>query len=77
VSRYTLWVGFNRTTATANLTDVVAEELYDHSDSPVPTSYEMETVNVASDPSFAPTVAQLRTLVVQWITAPYDTVDSD
>jgi hypothetical protein len=28
--RYTLWVGFNRTTGIANLSDVHAEELYDH-----------------------------------------------
>ena len=68
-------MGFNRSTALANLTDVVAEELYDHSDSPVPTSYEMETVNVVADPSFASTVAQLRALVVQWITAPYELGD--
>jgi len=70
--RYTLWVGFNKSTGVANLTDVHAEELYDHSDAPVPTSYLMETINVAHDPVYASTAKTLRAKIIAWVTAPGD-----
>lgn len=34
-------------------------ELYNHSDHPVPVSYDMETLNIAKDPSAVAVVAEL------------------
>jgi hypothetical protein len=51
--RYTAWLTFNKCSnatcpdALADWDNVVARELYNHSDAPVPTSYAMETVNIA------------------------------
>ena len=51
--RYTAWVIFNKCSnatcpdALADWDHVVARELYNHTDAPVPTSYDMETENIA------------------------------
>jgi iduronate 2-sulfatase len=51
--RYTAWVIFNKCAnatcpdALADWDKVVARELYNHSDAPVPVSYDMETENIA------------------------------
>ena len=47
--RYTIWVRFNRTTGRPDFSDVHGEELYNHSDAPVPQSYDMEHNNLVSD----------------------------
>ena len=46
---FTLWVGWDRHAAAANFSDVHGEELYNHSDAPVP----LRSVNVAAAPSAA------------------------
>ena len=67
--RYTAWVEFNKcSNATcpaqlANWTNVHARELYDHSASPVPRDYNVETVNIAELPTSSKVVAQLHALV--------------
>ena len=61
----TEWVAFNKcSNATcpdqlADWTTVYGVELYNHSDYPVPQSYDMETVNIAKEPSAAGVVAEL------------------
>ena len=51
--RYTAWVIFNKCSnstcpdALADWDQVVARELYNHTNAPVPTSYDMETENIA------------------------------
>ena len=51
--RYTAWVLFNKCSnatcpdALADWNAIIARELYNHSAAPVPTSYDMETVNIA------------------------------
>jgi iduronate 2-sulfatase len=63
--RYTAWVGFNKCSdpscpdALANWTDVLAVELYNHSDSPVPRSFGVETENIAGRAGSAAVEASL------------------
>ena len=72
--RYTLWVGFNKCSnstcpkALADWTAVYGEELYNHSDAPVPQSYDMETDNIASLPSSRATVADLKARLIAFNT---------
>jgi len=67
--RYTEWVAFNKCQsnscpdALADWSKVHAVELYNHSDSPVPNSYLMETVNIAHLDSSKKVVAQLHSLL--------------
>ena len=42
---------------------ILAKELYNHSDSPVPQSYDVETVNIAGLPGSAAVEAQLHGLL--------------
>ena len=67
--RYTAWVGFNRSSGTANWSDVHARELYNHSEAPVPVNYNMETVNLAERPESAGLVARLHAQVKAWVEA--------
>ena len=57
--RYTLWVGWDRTAAAANFSDVYGIELYNHSAAPVPVSYDMESTNIAGEPGTGDIIAQL------------------
>jgi len=63
--RYTAWVGFNKCSnsscpdALADWDTVYGVELYDHSNARVPTSYDMETVNIATEPGSRALVQQL------------------
>lgn len=67
--RYTAWVGFNKcsnATCPSLLADwdtVHAVELYNHSSSPVPQHYGVETINIAGLASSKPTVARLHQLL--------------
>ena len=62
--RYTAWVPFNRSTATADWSKVLARELYNHSASPVPTSFDMERENIAEAAGSAAVVDSLHRRLV-------------
>jgi len=49
-------------------TTVYGEELYNHSDAPVPNSYDMETVNIAGLASARATVADLKAQLIAFNT---------
>ena len=49
-------------------TTVYGEELYNHSDAPVPNSYDMETVNIAGLASARATVADLKAQLITFNT---------
>lgn len=72
--RYTLWVGFNKCSNSTcpdklmDWTTVYGEELYDHSDAPVPNSFDMETINIAGLPSARATVAELKAKLIAFNT---------
>jgi hypothetical protein len=59
--RYTVWVGFDRRAGVPDFTTVYGTELYNHTLSPVPTSYDYEHVNLAvtSPAAAAPVIASL------------------
>lgn len=44
-------------------------ELYNHSDSPVPTSYAMEAINIAGRLGSAEVVAHLHSKLKAWVSA--------
>ena len=59
--RYTEWSTWNSTTLRANLTDVIARELYDHrkiQDYPIDFNTP-ENINVVDSPEYASVVTQL------------------
>ena len=63
--RYTVWVGWDRTAAAANFSDVHGVELYNHSAAPVPVSYDMEGTNIAGEPGTDETMAQLHAALLE------------
>lgn len=73
--RYTAWVAFNKCSnatcpdALADWDRVVARELYNHTDAPVPTSYDVETVNIAEEPGSREVVATLHAQLKAFNTA--------
>lgn len=54
---------------TPDWSTVYGVELYNHSDSPVPSSYAMETVNIAALPDSAGTVKELHDKLKAWVSA--------
>ena len=62
--RYTEWVAFDYTTTSPVWAYVYGVELYDHSAAPVPTSWDMETVNVAGWPEHEALVQELHRQLV-------------
>ena len=59
--RFTEWYCFNRTTSTANFSDIWGTELYNHSSPTV--SFNDENVNLANRPEMAVIVKELRSLL--------------
>jgi iduronate 2-sulfatase len=63
--RYTAWVTFNATAAAPNFDRVVATELYEHPESPLPVDWSVEHTNVVHESQLASIVAQLHTVVTK------------
>jgi iduronate 2-sulfatase len=68
--RYTEWVAFDRPSATANWSMVWGVELYNHSESPVPTSFAVEHTNLAKEPRAAALVKTLHDVLKRQFTKP-------
>ena len=71
--RYTAWVPFYKCeNCTRLLSDWDARgygaELYSHSDAPVPTSYHMETINLAGSAALQTLEARLREQLREFVT---------
>jgi hypothetical protein len=69
--RYTIWVGFDRPNALPDWATVYGVELYNHSVSPVPKSYDMEHTNLAvtDAAAAAPVIASLHAKLKAFVSA--------
>ena len=72
--RYTAWVAFNKCEGShcpallADWSSVLGVELYNHSASPVPQDYGMETENIAGLPGSAAVEARLHAVLIDFNT---------
>jgi hypothetical protein len=69
--RYTIWVGFDRPTGVPDWSTVYGVELYNHTASPVPKSYDMEHTNLAvtNEAAAAPVIASLHAKLKAFVSA--------
>ena len=63
--RFTMWIGFNQTSATPAFDQVLATELYLHPEANLPIDWAVEHANVVADPAHAKVVAQLTKVLEQ------------